>query len=210
MKRYYRNCNELPIYNFFKIVETKNISYLYVDYDEYNDISQKDDLSKIWKAIYEEYAELTDDRSTLIYYELIGDIMYYQTRYKAVSMLLSIMVNSPMTEEILDLYIAKLKEWRYKIDKTKPLGKELEKMLIQLKQSENKIRILEAELEVLKKKNNDGKSLTLTEQQVKLEQALGRNEIDIRKVSVVKWQMMIKKVKKINKAKQKQMQKYGK
>jgi hypothetical protein len=210
MKRYYRNCNELPIYNFYKIVESTNLSYLYVDYDEYNDIRPKSSFQEVWKKIYDEYSELTGDRSTLIYYELISDIMYYQTRYNVVSKLLDIMSNSPMTDEILDLYIAKLKEWKYVINKKKPLQEELQNMYIQLKQSENKIRMLEAELEALKKKNKDNKSLTLTEQQVKLEQGLGRNEIDVRKVSVAKWLMMIKEVKEINRAKQKQMQKNGK
>ena len=145
-----------------------------------------------------------------MYYELIGDIMYYQTRYKVVSELLKVMVSSPMKDEILDLYIAELSKWKYKINKQNPLEEEIKRMFTQLKQSENKIRILESELEALKKKNKKSKSLTLTEQQVKLEQALSRNEIDVKKVSVAKWLMMIKEVKEINQAKRKQMQKNGK
>ena len=37
MTKYYRNCSELPMYNFSKILETNNYAYLVVGYDGYED-----------------------------------------------------------------------------------------------------------------------------------------------------------------------------
>jgi hypothetical protein len=180
---------------------------LYPQFDGYNGVKKHDDIDKVWKTIYDEYLDLSGDKTTMAYYELIGDIMYLTTRYKVVSALLSVLVTSAMEKEVRLLYIAELRGWDYVINTKNPIEKELEQMVIQLKQSENKIRIKESQLEDLKKENSSNENFTLIQQQVKLELALGKNEIDVRKVSVSKWIVMMNEVKEIKEQQRKQQQK---
>ena len=102
-----------------------------------------------------------------------------------------------MSKEMLEKYAVELKKWQYNLDVKKPLKDELPRLIRQLKGSENKIRIKQEEKKDFEDKN-EGKEMSLIEQQIKLEQALSRNEIDTRKTSVSKWIAMIKEVKFIN------------
>ena len=174
MLKYYRNCDEIPIYNFYKVLQEKDYNHLYPEFDGYNSVEHHDDIEKTWKKIYDEYVDLSGDKTTMQYYELMGDILHLTTRYKVVSALLTILATSAMEKEVTLLYIAELKSWDYVINTKNPFEKEIEKMVLQLKQSENKIRIKESKLEELKKENSSGESFTLTEQQVALELALNK------------------------------------
>lgn len=61
--KYYKTCDTLPLRNFFKVFETKNLKYLVVceDYDfEFND-----DISDIWDAILIELNELDKSSNAL-------------------------------------------------------------------------------------------------------------------------------------------------
>tara|TARA_R110000822_G_scaffold2062_1_gene9738 strand:- start:243 stop:878 length:636 start_codon:yes stop_codon:yes gene_type:complete len=206
MLNYYRNCDELPIFNFYKVLEEKDFNYLYPKFDGYNAVEKHSDIEETWKEIYEEYLDLSGDKTTLEYYELIGDIMYLTTRYKVVSALLTILATSTMEKEVTLLYVAELKNWDYVINTKNPFEKEMEKMVIQLRQSENRIRIKESKLEELKKENSSNENFTLVKQQVKLEQALSRNEINIKTVSVSKWIEMMNEVKEIKEQQRQQQQ----
>lgn len=228
MLKYYRNCDELPIYNFYKIIETKSFSYLYKKsrmntlYFYFRGkmewlgtktkiklIKFKFSENKAWNELYEGYLEKFGDNETLRYYELIGEVMRLTTRYKVVFELLKAFTITSVNEKTLDLFIDALKKWGYKINKSKDIQSEIKRMYQKLKQSENRIRIKENELKELTKKNETEKSLTLTEQQVKLEQGLGRNEINVKTISVTKWFVMINEFKELMLQRQKQSKQNG-
>lgn len=218
MNRYYRNCNEIPTYNFYKTVEKKDLRYLYVDFDEYNDIdfpplkfyenvdekllteAQKEEkrisdlLSENWQDIYDEYLELTDDRNSLYYYELIGEINRLKVIQKIVEDITELLLNNNFSEDFQKLFTLEMKKFGYEIDKNQPFADEVIKVKNRLKRANTKIAIKESELDELKK-GQEGKSLTLTEQEVKMEQALRRNEIDTKKIVIAKWIAMMKEVK---------------
>lgn len=204
MLRYYRDCDSLPIYNFHKILETKNLNYLYLDYDEYEDIESDKDLSETWSSIYEEYLKLTNDNTTLMYYELTEEVLYLETRYKVAFTLINNLVNIPMTDEFVFAYCQELSKWKFKIDLEKDLGEELDKAIKQLKASEVRLKLKQKELKDLIDKNNDGESLSLVKQVVKLEQGLGRNNIDPKTTSVTKWIALIEQVRELSNEMRKQ------
>jgi len=201
--RYYRNCDELPIYNFYKVMETKNYCFLCLDYDEYNELELKEDVEELWSEIYEEYVNISGDSSTAMYYELIQEVLYLETRYKVALDLLKNLASESMIEEMKMAYIEELREWKYKIDISKPLGEELDRMIVQLKGSENKIRLKNNELEQFKDEGSKNEKVSLIKQTVKLEQALGRNNIDTKKIPVSKWIAMMNEVKEINESRRK-------
>ena len=201
--RYYRNCNELSVYNFHKILETNNYSYLIVGFDEYEKINiNEKEASDVWNLIYEEYCKLTEDNKSLLYFAIFQELLYLKTRFEVATTLLKQLSNGIDDKIVVLKYINALRVWKYKINKDKPLDEELDRMVNQLKASTNKIQIKQSELEDLNVNNSD--KLSLIEQVVKLEQALGRNEIDIKKTVVSKYIALFKEVKLINEARSKQ------
>jgi len=201
VKKIYTSCDELPVYNFFKIVETKDFSYLYLDYDGYTKIKISNDVNLVWSKLYDEYLQLTENNTAILYYEVIKELLYLQTRYSVVSTLLSQISMGKMSDDLLLAYSLQLRKWQYNLDLKKPLKEEIKRLLQQLRASQNKIRLKESERISFESKDEGGK-LSLVEQQVKLEQALSRNEIDTKKTSVSKWITLIKEVQSINKERQ--------
>lgn len=202
MNRYYRNCNEIPTYNFFKVVEKKDLRYLYLDFDEYNDIKVTDVLSKTWDDIYDEYLELTDDKNSLYYYELIGEINRLRIVQKIVEDITDLLLNNNFSEDFKRMFTLEMKKFGYEIDVNKPFVDEVINIKNRLKRANTKIAIKEVELEELKKKDSD-KGLSLAEQEVKMEQALSRNNIDTKTIVIAKWIAMMKEVKLIIEANKK-------
>jgi hypothetical protein len=185
VKKIYRNCDELPVYNFYKIVETMDYSYLYVDFDGYTKVDVSNDVELVWEAIYEEYLKLTENNTAILYYEVVKELLYLQTRYEVASSLLQQLAMGKMDENMFKAYVLELRKWQYDLDEKKPLKEETERLVAQLRASQNKIRLKEEEKKSFENKET-GDNLTLVQQQVKLEQALSRNEIDTKKNSSIK------------------------
>jgi hypothetical protein len=201
--RYYRNCDELSVYNFHKILETNNYSYLIVGFDDYKEVKfDEKEADELWGNIYEEYCRLTKNNKSLLYFAIFQELLYLKTRYQVARILLMQLSNENNKEEFVLDCIEKLREWKYKIDKEKPLKDELARMIHQLKVSENKIQIKQSELEDLKV--DEGEKLSLIEQNVKLELALGKNKINTKKTSVSEHVALFNEVHLLNEARRKQ------
>jgi hypothetical protein len=202
MTKYYISCDELFMHNFSKILDTNNYAWLVVGYDGYEDVKFDEvEASNIWQDIYYEYCKLTEDNKSLLYFAVVQELVYLKTRKEVASTLLQ-QLKLGIDDEILNLrYIEALKDWKYRIDVKRLLEDELERMYLQLRQSDNKINIKQAELDDLKV--DDSEKLTIIEQTVKLEQALSRNEIDLKRTVVTKYIAMFKEVKLLNEARKK-------
>jgi hypothetical protein len=199
MTKYYTSCDELYMHNFSKILETNNYAWLVVGYDGYDkvDIDEKE-ASEIWEEIYYEYCKLTEDNKSLLYFAVVQELVYLKTRYEVASTLLQ-QLEFGIEDEIVRIkYFNALREWKYVIDKNKPLESELQRMYVQLNQSTNKINTKQSELEALKV--DDSEKLTIIEQTVKLELALDKNEIDLKRTVVSKYVAMFKEVRLKNEA----------
>jgi hypothetical protein len=199
MTKYYTSCDELYMHNFSKILETNNYAWLVVGYDGYDkvDIDEKE-ASEIWEEIYYEYCKLTEDNKSLLYFAVVQELVYLKTRYEVASTLLRQLEYGIEDEIVRIKYFNALREWKYVIDKNKPLESELQRMYVQLNQSTNKINTKQSELESLKV--DDSEKLTIIEQTVKLELALDKNEIDLKRTVVSKYVAMFKEVRLKNEA----------
>lgn len=201
--RYYRNCDELSVYNFHKVLETNDYSYLIVGFDGYDKLEfDEKKADEIWGNIYEEYCILTKNNKSLLYFAIFQELLYLKTRYQVARILLIQLSNNNNSEEFVLECIERLREWKYKIDKEKPLKDELERMIHQLKVSENKIQIKTSELKDLNV--NEGEKLSLIEQNVKLELALGKNKINTRETSVSEHVALFNEADLLNQARKKQ------
>lgn len=194
---FYRDCSELFVFNFHKIAETKNYSWLVVGYDGRNDVKfDIDEALKVWSKIYNEFCKLIGDNKTIMYYDLFLHLGELKVRKYYVISLLNQLDLFNKAEETVDLYIDALSKWRFFIDKDKPLDVELKKMRRQLRAADNKIGLIESELKEINE--DEEEPMSLAKQKIRLVQALGRNDIDVKKTTLEEWHYMIEEVKEIN------------
>jgi hypothetical protein len=202
----YKNCGDLPIFNFDVVYRTNDFKCLIVDYNGYDDIVVPKDANERWEAIKNEWVELLDDATTAYYYQLVLEIVYLQTRYNIVRQLLKIVWDrEDMDEDSMKIYIGALKEWRYFWNEKATKTTEVDRLLKQLKRSQNKITLKLDELEKMREENDmdNEDSSTLDKQAVALEQITGKNNIDTRTTSVSKWVEITKLAETINEQRRK-------
>jgi hypothetical protein len=200
--RYYRSCDDITLYNFHKVLETDNYAFMVIGYDGYDEIEFDEQIAKShWGNIYEEYCKLSEDNKSLMYFATASELLYMETRFQVATELLKHLVAHLAEPSIVSMCIEALKGWKFKIDKKKDLDKEIQKVFKALKGSKNKINLKRSELEAFKPEEGD--EMSLTEQIVKMEQALGRNEIDPKTTTMAKWIAMNKELKLENEAKRK-------
>lgn len=196
--RYYRNCNEINIYSFDKLSRGGDFRYMVYGWDEYEELDIDQNKARgYWTEIYEEYCKLTNDNVSLMYYDLIGELNYLETRRTVATTLLNQIMTKEKSPKMFLAYIDELAEWGYPIDVTKDITSEYNKVIKAIKFSQNKINAKKASIKELKE-GMTTESMSIIEQGVSLELALEKNDIDLKKTSVNKWLMLIKKAKERN------------
>jgi len=131
----YINCSEIPIYNFFQVVKTSDLSYILRDKKDLKDFTQEK-LYSVLTSILMEYNELTRNTDLMKEYIAQIDIEYMEARYNITKKLISLYLET----KNIDIIIV-LKDWRWSIDVVKPIEPQLKsitKILIGMK---NKINI---------------------------------------------------------------------
>ena len=168
------------------VFKTKDFRFLVVGYDGYNDIAIPIQAGERWKDIFDEWVVLSDSNSMMYYYQLLSEVAYLETRYTVVKVLLYEMYTQNMDDKTLDMFIEALKEWRYFYNKDNDKEKEIERLIGIHRGSQNKLGLKKSELDDMKKEHSEEEK-TLVGQAVILEQITGKNNIDVKKISVAKW-----------------------
>lgn len=200
---YYRDCSELSIYLFHRIVRTGELSLLLVDPKAERGPELTDDkLREVWRDIYDEYCKLAEDNKSLMYFMLCDELLYLETRYNVASTLLKQIEIRYDEPEAVDAFITELAQWDFRINRSKPLEEEMDRMYRSLRASTNKIRLKRDELKTYK---SNEEPMTLNEQVLKVELALGKNSIDPKTTMVDTWIFMLKEIEKRNEIHQKRL-----
>jgi len=201
----YKDCSDLSIKKFDIIYKTNDFRYLIVGWDGYEEIEVPKGANERWQDIRNEWIDLLDNNVIGYYYQLVLESVYLQTRYNVVKQLLNmIWIRDEFDEEAEKIYVGALAEWNYKWNPKQNKTKEMERLLKQLKRSENKIELKLDELEKLKKENDITDDVSSLEKQaVALEQITGKNNIDTETTSVRKWIEITKLSESINEQRRK-------
>tara|TARA_R100000544_G_scaffold37228_1_gene28141 strand:- start:8808 stop:9434 length:627 start_codon:yes stop_codon:yes gene_type:complete len=201
----YKDCSDLSIKKFDIIYKTNDFRYLIVGWDGYEEIEVPKGANERWQDIRNEWIDLLDNNVIAYYYQLVLESVYLQTRYNVVKQLLNmIWMRDEFDEEAEKIYVGALAEWKYKWNPKQNKTKEMERLLKQLKRSENKIELKLDELEKLKKENDITDDVSSLEKQaVALEQITGKNNIDTETTSVMKWVEITKLSESINEQRRK-------
>lgn len=192
----YRSCEEISIWNLNKIFTTKDLKFMFSNYEDIEHLEVTEEIAANWESLYFEFLELLADPGMLLYYELSKDLQYLQSRFAITQQLLKIVFHRYAKDLNSDKYIAELRLWGFKINPNKDLLEEIARMTRQLKGSEVRIRIVEKELKDLKQVQ--GEPLSLVTQGVKLELALGKDNIDLKTTSAAKWIVYYKELEELN------------
>lgn len=203
--KFYFSCNDFPIYNFHKLMETSDYSYLVVDWDESEKIEINRELAvERWGQIYNEYCKLTSNNKALMYYKNAQRLIFLETRQEVCGKMLVQMAMRKMREEMFLEYIKVLRNFQIPYEKDVMDIQCMNNALSFLKGAKNQIELLRNEIEQMVEK---GEHVPFEKELVSVEQALGRNEIDPKKTSVKKWIYLIEQIKEMVEQKRKSMAK---
>lgn len=201
--KYIRSLDKLSIYAFHKIMQTSDYRFLIKEWDEESDVKfYRDEAAKIWAGLYNEYCTLSNNNNVLEYYRVAQRLMYCETRKFVGQTVLSQIAMRKMKSSVFEKYLEKLKSWGFNYISETRNEKAVKDLERQIRACDNEIGLKRDTLDKLRQK---GEPMTLEEQTVKVEQALGRNMVDPRETSVLKWHYMMKEINAINDAKRKQM-----
>ncbi len=184
----YKDCGDMPILNFDIVNKTGDLKYMVVGYDGYKDLKPPKGANERWQAIRKEWLELVDDSEMAYYHNLVSECIYLETKRDAVKFILENIFRRNMSPLTFRTYANSLSDWGYKWNFKNDKLTELKRQLKIVRISENKLSLKLDELKSYREsKNMSSEATSLEKQAVILEEASGRNHIDIKTTSVKKW-----------------------
>ena len=181
---FYTDLDELSIYRFTKALGGE-YKFLIVDYVK-GEIELPENAFKVWEALYNSYCELTGNAEAMMVYVLACQINHLEMEQLIVASIISQLAKGK-PKDVQELYFIELKEWGYTVQETMPFEEELERLMLKLRGADNKLRRKKTEYKDLTAKDESkDKSLSLTEQKVKLAISLKMN-IDVKTTMVTEW-----------------------
>lgn len=185
--KYYKTCSTLPIFNFYQILDTNNLSYLIQGYEDGDKHVLNNELKGVFETIIQEYSELTSNTEVIFNLELQTLIL----EYEFVRDVLQNTLNLYSTSNDFSI-LSLLEPFNIFIKKDGNLETQLKKVIKKIKGLNNKIRINKDKHAKRFKKNNDTVKTNLDKEalQLELNLSLGR-EINTKTTTVTKWINMI-------------------
>ena len=183
----YKSCRELPMYNFYEVLETKDPKYLVKEYD---DVEMTDELANeltpIWRNIFEEYIVLKDDKQIRLSFKKLIIISKLETKYEICKSLVSGLISQVLKKE-QKKYIEELCHWGFLIDGRKNINSEIERIIKNLKALNSGIQIKRVQYDKEFRKEQDDEKTSIDAQIVAIELILENGAIDIHRTTVSKW-----------------------
>lgn len=133
---YYKSCDTLPIYNFYKILNTKDLKWLIKGYDGEEQQADEDKLIELWENVYEEYIDLLGNKGINKKMVVVNQLSKMEMEIRIVSSLIKI-YSEHKYEEIGD----QIDQWGYHKE-------DLEKSI-------KKLEALKFRMDILNSKNKD-------------------------------------------------------
>lgn len=182
----------MPVYNYYRILETDDYRYLCVDFDEENpkfELKTDEKHIEIFNQITLDFADINDSQK--LKNELKKKILQkkYSIQIKIILVFIEYYV---ITED--DEWIEILESIGEKFDKKKP-GKEIDRLLTKVKGLKNKVNKIQAQLNKQKENQNEDKTksddLFLIALEIEQALELGR-PVNPKKTTIIDWVNLLK------------------
>lgn len=188
----YTDCDFMPIYNFFKIVNTGDLIWLYDRKTIPFDFTPTEDLKPTWEAIYTQALNLLGDKEALYDFSENITVQQMQLEYNTVMAIVKLIEQGLDTKHITTLNESiKLFKKSYSMDLTKPLHNEVARVKRLLGGLKFKI---EAKALTLKKDNTEKTEIEIFDELTQLALRLGKDRISPYDTVVSEW-ISLKKIK---------------
>jgi len=182
----HKNCDSLPIYNFYQIVEGNQFQYLVIGYNDLLDkipVFNIEECKVFFQDILSQYGELTSNKEVIL--NITKQIEIQGLEFE----LLCIMETLTNFKEFEDVAVFKLLEnFGINIDVKKNLENQINMIVKKVKSLRNKIKIRKSKYAQRFKKTEEDIKHNLDKEALMLEMNLdlGR-EINTRTTTVTRW-----------------------
>lgn len=187
----YLGIGDMPIYNFDKVLNTDNMSYLIVGWNERKEITPPKEAQNRWDDIYNKYCELTANNDSLTFYSLNCEVGYLEMRYMSIYTLVNNLCEAYKKEIGL-----RLNKWGVPFNVDGKIEPQLKTIETHLKIANQNIELKKRKLKNLKGDEEENEGSSIIQQKIKLERATGL-KINLKETSVEEWIELFNEAKEI-------------
>lgn len=184
----YTTTEDIPIFNFDKILTTNNYAYLVEGWNYRDEVEVPEEAPQMWNDIYNEYCSKTENNEASIFYALVVELDYLETRFNIVVTLIE-----SLSEHNKEAFGRELNAWGFKFNIKGNILDQIENLKRQLRAAKQKIDIRRNRLESMK---SEEVGTSLIKQNIKLKRITGL-DIDTKKTTVDEWIELHKEAKEI-------------
>jgi len=176
----YKKCDEMPLWNFQKYLETNDLKYFT------KELKEVKGLYLVMNDFFAEYLELTQNNSVYQRFGKIYKLLKLEGKYNCVSLILKSLYNYDKGLNI-DTFHAltwELEKWHYKIDRSKDIFSQIESINQRLQNVKTQIEVLQLEL----KKDDQQESQSIESQLISVSRILElKYKLDAKEITVKEW-----------------------
>lgn len=176
----YRKCDEMPLWNFQKYLETNELKYFT------KELKEAKGLDIVMNDFFIEYLELTKNNSVYRKFSNIYKLMKLEGKYKCIVLLTNSLYNYDIKYGIdtFNNLVAELDKWGYKIDIKGDIFEQLETINQRNRVLETQINALQIEL----KKEDKEESQSIEAQLISVSRILELNyKLNAKDITVMEW-----------------------
>lgn len=188
---YFKKCHEISIWAFFELLQTNDLTLLLKPKSREIKESDKEELSKAYFNLFDEYVELSEDRHIIDMLQERGKLSQLKLEVTAIAL----MVEHIIQGYEIETYVKILKaNHRIKFDLSGDFKEEVEKVIQWVKVKKMDIDFIEKQLN----KQTDNKKTTIEVQAFAISKALDlKYIIKTKETTVTEWLAYVKQHKDI-------------
>lgn len=197
---FYDKCENMPLWNFQKYLETNDLRYFTKEFKDHKS------LNDIMTDFFGEYLELTKNQKVVNRFGTMFKIMRLTAKYNTVMLLLKTLYNFPKNGDMGKFRVLCwcLEQWNYRIDRSKDIFDQLEKISNRVQGIKTQIEILQDEL----KEEDKGEASTIESQLISVSRCLELGyRLNPKEITVLEWHEYQEQAKKVVKDREKLNQK---
>ena len=176
----YKKCDEMPLWNFQKYLQTNELKYFT------KELKEVKGLNSVMNDFFVEYLELTQNNTVYQRFGKIYKLLKLEGKYNCVTLILKSLYNYDKGLNI-DTFHAltwELEKWHYRIDRSKDIFAQLENINQRLQNVKTQIEILQLEL----KKDDQQESQSIESQLISVSRILElKYKLDAKEITVKEW-----------------------
>ena len=198
----YLNFEDLPVYNFYKIVETSDMRWFYEKFRNDKDfiISEDESLELItrYTDIYDERVKYTNDTKSLEYYRKLNEMSDLETKLFRITSAFDILIDMKVDSDLFSEYVTYFNEdegfvYSKEVDNKETALEYIEWLRTKIKGFRTKVKVKKANYaDILKPAdiNSKNANFDIVKEKILLQESLVLS-IDIYTCPLIEWCAMI-------------------